>query len=227
MRILAIDTASSGASAAIADERGILASFALNTGKPHSPDFLPMVEAMLRHADAPLKDMSALAVTVGPGSFTGLRIGLATVKAWGQALDLPIVPVTTLRALACAADAQGLICPVLNAKKDEVYCSLFNGREQIWPDLALPPLRLAEDLAALDKEITFIGDGWPLYQALFTDKLSDKAKSVARERLLFMAPAAAVLAGEEFLAGRFVSAAELEPLYLRLCEAEARKLEKV
>ncbi|MCL2817805.1 MAG: tRNA (adenosine(37)-N6)-threonylcarbamoyltransferase complex dimerization subunit type 1 TsaB [Clostridiales bacterium] len=223
MRILAIDTASSGASAAIAEEGGLLASFALNTGKAHSPDFLPMLEAMLCHAQAPLKEMSALAVTVGPGSFTGLRIGLATVKAWGQALDLPIIPITTLRALACSADAEGLICPVLNAKKDEVYCNLFRGREQVWPDLALPPLRLAGDLAALGEKIIFIGDGWPIYRQLFTEKLGEKAKSVSVERMFSAAGAAAVLAVEEFLAGRFVSAAELEPLYLRLSEAEARK----
>ena len=121
-----------------------------------------------------------------------------------------------------AADTDGLVCPVLNAKKDEVYCSLFEGRAQLWPDLAISPMRLAEDLAALGREIIFLGDGWPLYRGLFEDKLGGRAQSVSEERRLFMAPAAAILAREEFLAGRFVNAAQLEPLYLRLSEAEAR-----
>ena len=122
MRVLAIDTSSSALGAAIADEQGIIGEFGLHTGRQHSEALLPLLQSLLQAAGLSLADMDAFGVTIGPGSFTGLRIGLATVKAWAQALDKPVVAVSSLEALALtAAEAGMLVCPTLDARRDELY----------------------------------------------------------------------------------------------------------
>ena len=226
MRVLAIDTATSSAGAAVANEMGIIASFGLNLGKTHSQRFLPLLESLLNAAETPLQGMSALAVTVGPGSFTGLRIGLATAKAWGQALKLPLVPITTLEAIARANLTCGLVCPVFNARKNEVYCSLFRGSEQLWPNLALSPPQLAGALADYSEPIIFAGDAAGLYRDLFREVLGTRFVLAPEERRLFLAPAAAILGRERYLAGNITFAKEIKPLYLRQSEAEVKLSQK-
>ncbi|MDR2713059.1 MAG: tRNA (adenosine(37)-N6)-threonylcarbamoyltransferase complex dimerization subunit type 1 TsaB [Clostridiales bacterium] len=222
MRVLAIDTATSSAGAAVADEQGIIASFGLNVGKTHSQRFLPLLESLLNAAETPLQEMTALAVTVGPGSFTGLRIGLATVKAWGQALKLPLVPITTLEAIARANLTDGLVCPVFDARKNEAYCSLFRGSEQLWPNLALNLPQLAHALADYPEPIIFAGDAAGLYQDFFREALGERFVLAQEERRLFLAPAAAILGRERYLAGNITNAEEIKPLYLRQSEAEVK-----
>ena len=222
MYILAIDTASSAAGAAIAADSAVLASFHLNVGKTHSERFLPMVDFMLKSAGLALDNISALAVTVGPGSFTGLRIGIATAKAWGQALNLPIVPVTTVEALAFAAGSGGLVCPILDARRDEVYTALFRGREQLSPPEAVSPQKLAERLVLLNEPVAMNGDALPLYKELFAEYLGDNFLPAEEERRVFMAAAVAVIGRERFLRGETVDYQKLEPFYLRSSEAETK-----
>ena len=226
MKILAIDTATSSAGAAVADGQGIVAEFGLNVGKTHSQRFLPMLEALLAAAETPLQEMDALAVTVGPGSFTGLRIGLATAKAWGQALNLPLIPITTLEAMARAVITGGLVCPVFDARKNEVYCSLFRGDEQLWPNLALSLPQLIQSLADYSEPVTFAGDAVGLYLDFFREALGERFILAREERRLFLAPAAAILGRERYLTGNITNAWEIEPLYLRLSEAEVKLRQK-
>lgn len=200
----------------------MLGEFGLNRGLTHSECFLPMLEALLKNAKLKIGDMDAIAVTTGPGSFTGLRIGIATAKAFAHSLDLPLVGVDTLEAQARAAGIEGLVCPILDARRNEVYASLFRGRERLWPDQAVSPEKLAEELLIFPEKITFTGDGLASYAGIIQKRIGDRFEAAPAERRLFMATAAAVIGREKFLSGQSVKADELLPYYLRASEAEVR-----
>ncbi len=226
MRILSIDTATSVTGAAIADENELLAVSCLNVGKTHSQRFLPMVSAMLEGAELSLADIDAFAVTVGPGSFTGLRIGIATAKAFCHAYHKPAVPVLTLDAYAY--QGRGLsdwICPVLDARKNEVYCALYDGagNSVLAPD-ALTPQALGAALAQKAGTVLFLGDGVIPSQEILQDALGGRYRLMPPEKRLFMADAAARLGVQKFLAGERVDALALQPFYLRVSEAEKKRL---
>ncbi|MEG1501424.1 MAG: tRNA (adenosine(37)-N6)-threonylcarbamoyltransferase complex dimerization subunit type 1 TsaB [Clostridiales bacterium] len=228
MRILAIDTATGCCGGAIADEKGILAQFSLNLGtmgKTHSQSLLPMVDALLKNAQIPLASLDALALTIGPGSFTGLRIGAATIKAWSQVFSLPIIAVSTLRAFAFAADKEGLVCPILDARRNQVYCGLYRQDQEIWPDMPLEAGQLAYALRNLGQKITFTGDALPVYQELFADILGDYFFVAGEDKRYIPAAACALLAVKDYALAKFTSCQDLLPIYLRASEAERKKME--
>lgn len=228
MRIIAIDTATAAACAAIAavkdGKAGLLGHFTLTVGLTHSQRFLPLTEALLASCDLRLQDMDAISVTIGPGSFTGLRIGMATAKAWAQALSLPVIAVKTTDALAWANSWEGLTCPLLDARKGEVYCALYHRSEEIWPTQAMPPADLAVRLAKLGEDIRLCGDGAEIYLPQIAELLGDKV-SLAPPTSRFAAAQSAALYGLEVLqrGGQTVSAQDLEPFYLRSSSAEVKK----
>ncbi len=224
MRLLAIDTSATALSAAIVEEERLIGSFCLDTGKNHSLGLLPMLEALLANTQLTLSQMDAFAVTQGPGSFTGLRIGIATVKAWHDALHIPVIGVGSLAALGRAMDQPGLAVPVLDARRNEVYTTLCVDGVQQEKDQALSPLALCEKLSALPGPIAMAGDGLGPYFSLFQEKLGEKFRPVRPERRLNMAAAAGMLALAKAKAGQFTPAQELLPTYLRLSEAEEKRL---
>lgn len=229
MRILSIDTATSVAGTAIASENELIAVSCLNVGKTHSQRFLPLLEAMLAGAELSLADMDAIAVTVGPGSFTGLRIGIATAKAFCQALQKPAVPIITLDALAY--QGRGLadwICPVLDARKNELYCALYDkwGR-QVLPPNAMTPEALGSLLTEKEGDILFLGDGAMPSRERLQPFLGGRYHLAPPERRLFLADAAALLACEKLAADEVVDAATLAPFYLRVSEAEKKRQESL
>lgn len=223
MRILAIDTSTSSLGAAIADENGVLGEFGLHTGRQHSEALLPLLDGLLRAAGLKLAELDAFAVTVGPGSFTGLRIGLATVKAWVQALNKPLCAVSTLEALAYTAfEADKLICPVLDARRNEVYAALFADGKRLTQDMAITPALLAEKLLLCEQPILFTGDGLAAASPALRQTLGEKMLVTTAPRRLFLAATAAVLGLKQAQAGQFVDAAHLTPQYLRLSEPEEK-----
>lgn len=230
MRLLAIDTSGSALSAAIAAaepplwQPAIIGCFGVHTGKNHSLALLPMLEALLGNCGCRLADMDAFAVTIGPGSFTGLRIGCATVKAWAQALDKPLLSISSTAAMAAGAGCEGYVCPVFDARRDEVYAALFHDNVRLWPDEALAPGALAARLAALGQPVLLAGDGLAAYAELFANTPGLRLRGPLPQHDLFMAPAAAVLACAKYAAGAFTPVQELLPLYLRLSEAEEKRL---
>lgn len=225
MEILGIDTATKCCGATVLNEAGVRAHFSLNTGLTHSQSFLPMVSQLLEHARLKLEDMSAVALTVGPGSFTGLRIGISTAKAWGQALGLPLIGVSTLEALSAASCCEGLVCPVLDARKNEVYSALFNQGARLWEDRASSPLELLNELKGLSQPITIIGDGVNVFFEAYNQFEGELELKEAPEMAFVTASwGAAVLGRRIYAEGNFLISQELEPVYLRLSEAEARRL---
>ncbi len=228
MPILAIDTATKGSGAAIIENGNLLAEFSFCLGKTHSQRFLPMLEALLQGAECQLQDMDAIALTVGPGSFTGLRIGIATAKAWGQALQKPLIPIITLDALAQNAEKAHFAVPILDARKNEVYCCLYHNGQRLWDYCAKEPLKLAEELSKMpDCSIfEFMGDGTITYFSCIQEVLGERAILSPPPRRLFMASAVAVLAEQAWQEHKVTDSFSIEPFYLRLSEAENRLLAK-
>lgn len=227
MRILAVDTASKVAGAALIDGPKVLAESWLNTGKTHSQRFLPMVQDLLKNADASLQEIDGFAVTVGPGSFTGLRIGIATVKGFYQAVKKPVACVVTLDALSRnLLGTGGLICPIMDARKNEVYSALYREQNQkpvrITPYRAVNPGQLLKELAAFKEKVFFAGDGVPIFREQIDQELGAQAFYAPTASCLIR-PAQVALAGlEKFLEGNTAGGFEIQPLYLRPSEAEVK-----
>ena len=149
MLILAVDCATPAAGAAISDGEKTIVEYSLNSQGPHSANFMPMIDKCLQDCGCSLKDLDAIAITSGPGSFTGIRIGMATVKGLSLASGVPIIAISTLEALAFnLVLSDYLICPVLNARKNEVYTAAYDTRgtkpEVLWGPRLFSPQVMAE-----------------------------------------------------------------------------------
>ncbi len=226
MHILALDASTKTLGVAIATEDTLCGEINLNVGKTHSQRLLPVLENLFVQMELSLRDISAIAVTVGPGSFTGLRIGLATAKGLAQALAIPVVPIITLDALAFKARGYtGFCAPVLDARKNEIYCAFYDSNGQnIFLPAALPPAEFFNLLSDCPGPINFLGDGAKMYWPQIYDTLGKKAILLPEESRLFMASAVAMLGMAKLQAGEVVQPGDLLPVYLRASEAEVRRL---
>ncbi|MBQ6842218.1 MAG: tRNA (adenosine(37)-N6)-threonylcarbamoyltransferase complex dimerization subunit type 1 TsaB [Firmicutes bacterium] len=227
--ILAIDTSTSTLGIAIADKGKIIGLTQLDTGHNHSVALLPQLQALLSGCGITMQQLAGLAVTVGPGSFTGLRIGIATAQALAQATNLPLLAVGTPAAMARAigTTADAYICPVFDARRNEVYTSLFRAGQQLLPDLAISPAALAEKLAKFEgAPIIICGDGIGSCREQLSATLGERLQVADAANARFLAAGAAIL-GEVMLAeGRICPPEELLPRYLRLSEAEEKRLQQ-
>ncbi|MBR0277186.1 MAG: tRNA (adenosine(37)-N6)-threonylcarbamoyltransferase complex dimerization subunit type 1 TsaB, partial [Clostridia bacterium] len=173
MKILAVDSCTNIATGAILNDGVIAAEFAVNNKTTHSEKLLPQIENMLINTGLTYKDIDLFAVTTGPGSFTGERIGVATAKALAHAVNKPVVGVSALAALAYnIAYTDYLICPIMDARRQQVYTAVFTFEDgkikRIKPDSAMS----AEDLLKeFDKDVIFIGDGVPVFKDIIEQKL--------------------------------------------------------
>jgi tRNA threonylcarbamoyladenosine biosynthesis protein TsaB len=221
MRILAVETSTLAGGVAVLERGRLVGQILLDVALTHSERLMAMVDRLLRDCGWHMSDVKGLAVSVGPGSFTGLRVGIATVKGLAMALGLPVAAVPTLDALASNLPfADALVCPLLDARKGEVYCSLYRWRgdrlERVSEYLALSPRAAAERLTP---PVIVVGDGvgacLPFLSALGPGvRVAPAAQSVA---------SAAVVGqlGHAMLeSGQVVAADDLAPLYLRPSEAE-------
>lgn len=225
MKLLILDSSSKAASAAVCEDGHLLGESYTNAGKTHSATLLPMAEALLHNCSVPLGELDTLAVTVGPGSFTGLRIGMAAIKGMALARDLPCIPLSTLEGLACnLLGFDGLICPVLDARVSQVYTALFRCKNGTLTRLAEDCAISIQELKQLldtypDERKILVGDGANLCYNSFNSRPENL--SVAPEHLLYQhAGAMASLAWQKARAGENVSADEIVPTYLRLPQAE-------
>lgn len=224
MKLLILDTSSKAASAALWEDGVLRGEAYQNTGHTHSATSLPMAEQLLAGCGWSLSEVDGFAVTAGPGSFTGLRIGLASVKGMAFALDKPCVPLSTLEGLAYNLSGwPGLICPVMDARVGQVYTALFRwdggAMHRLMEDAAIPAEELLTALAAYGEPVTLVGDGALLSAERFAGRLLGLA--VAPEHLRNQrAGAMAPLAARLFAEGQTVPAGDLVPRYLRLPQAE-------
>lgn len=216
--ILAIDTASSTASVALGDREGVRASMQLATGLTHSEQLLPMVDAVLRISRSKPGEVTGIAVTAGPGSFTGLRIGLASAKGFALGWQVPVQGIGTLDALAQSAVLrEGLICPILNARRGEVYTAVYRA-EGLAMSALISPCAMALDalLDRLEGEVYFLGDGCDLYRS----QLEDRGHVVAPVAARYLdASSLLTLYDPADETPWALAANRLQPFYLRESEA--------
>lgn len=229
MRILAFDSSAKSASVAICDENGLVAQYYQNCGLTHSRTLLPMAENMLKNLELSLADIDLLAVAKGPGSFTGIRIGVSAVKGLAWAADLPVCGVSTLEAMAwnaLCAPKDAVVCCVMDARRGQFYNALFeihNGVPQrLCEDRAIDSENLVTEIKNFEKPIFVVGDGANLcYNTLEKNGVS---AILAPEPLRNQCAWGVCMAAQ---AAKPQSVHELLPVYLRLSQAERERQERI
>ena len=229
MRILAIDSSATAASAALLDDSRLLGEFYINTRLTHSQTLMPMIDNLLRCTRSDLQSVDLFAVSAGPGSFTGIRIGVASVKGLAMAQNKPCAGVSTLEAMAQnLGHLDCTVCAVMDARCGQVYNAIFtahgNSIERITPDRALSIENLAEDCKNYAKPLFLVGDGAKL--CYNNERFKSLNAVLPPEHLLYQrAWGVARSAVNVYKQGGAVSPAALMPVYLRPPQAE-RELKK-
>lgn len=241
MRVLAIDSSGMTATVAVVEDTQTIAEYTVNFKKTHSQTLLPMIDTMGKMIELELKSIDAIAVAGGPGSFTGLRIGSATAKGLGLALEKPLIHVPTVDGLAYNLyGCQDIICPIMDARRKQVYTGMYTfarrelegskGTELVLDVLeaqnASPIDELIERLNIHGRPVVFLGDGVPVYQDVIKEKMrvpfSFAPASANRQR----AAVVGALGIQYYKEGKFETAMEHQPDYLRVSQAERERAEK-
>ncbi|MGL4606509.1 MAG: tRNA (adenosine(37)-N6)-threonylcarbamoyltransferase complex dimerization subunit type 1 TsaB [Eubacteriaceae bacterium] len=227
MNILAIDTSTIVASVAIVNEDKLVGEITINHQKKHSEKLLGAIDHLLCDSGFSITDIDMFGIAQGPGSFTGLRIGMATIKGFAQALNKPVIGVSTLEGLAMnLATTRGLICPILDAQRQEVYTGIYyfeNGRLVTeMEDSVLKLEKLIERLEETNQEIYFLGDGLTKFSGILLEKLT---RGIIAPNHLSMNHASSIaqVALQNAIKGNYMDYKELEPLYIRPSYAEEKK----
>lgn len=225
MNILAMDTSSLTATVAVLTDEKLLGEYTVSNKLTHSQTILPMTDELLGKIGMKLEDIDVFSVCVGPGSFTGLRIGMATVKTFAQALSKPIVGVSSLDAVAYnfySCDGY-LVCPVVDARRDEVYNAIYeNGVKTVFDR----PIHIDDLLIELsDEKVIFCGDGVCVHKEKIISANKDGWKIAPQNLLLPKASSVAYCAYQRALDGMYDDCYTLNPVYLRKPQAE-RELEE-
>lgn len=227
MKILAMDSSARSASVALWEDGRILGKCFVNNGLTHSQTLLPMVESLLAHSRVKIGEIGLFAVSAGPGSFTGIRIGVAAIKGMALAADKPCAGVSTLQAMAQNLSCvEGVVCASMDARCGQVYNALFDvsaGRiTRLCDDRALSLEDLGAELSALQKNVFFVGDGADLcYNSVKAASKGASFFALAPEHLRLQNAVGVAQVGELlYREGLSVPADELRPVYLRLPQAE-------
>lgn len=228
MKILSVDSSAKTASVAVTDGTTLLSECFVNAGLTHSRTLMPMVDNALSQADLKIENIDAICVNAGPGSFTGIRIGVAAVKGLALATDKPCSGVSTLESIAYNfIDEDAIICAAMDARCNQVYAALFNVENgivsRICDDYAVPICELAEEISKLGKTVILAGDGAELCYNAMKDSVSNiKLSAEFRRYQRAYGAALAALANNDF-----TDSSLLAPVYLRMPQAERElKLKK-
>lgn len=230
MRILAIDSSGLVASVAVIEDEQILADYSVNYKKTHSQTLVPMLDEIKKMIELDLSTIDAIAIAKGPGSFTGLRIGSATAKGLGLALNVPLIPVGTLEGLAMNMwGSPNLICPIMDARREQVYTGVYrfvDGKlETVIDQCPIAVEELCEKLNSLEKKVVFLGDGCPVYSDKITELMKIPYEYAPAHMNRQRAASIGALAALYFAEGKTETASEHKPEYLRLSQAERERLE--
>lgn len=231
MKILAIDSTAVSASCALMEEEKLTAEFYMNCGLTHSETLMPMINDVLRYTDTKAQDLDYLAVAAGPGSFTGVRIGVAAVKGMALALDLPCVGVSTLEAMAwnLVGRERATVCAVMDARCKQVYQAFFEVDEtsvtRQCEDRAISIEQLGQEIAKAGRPVMLVGDGAQLcIKELKDTGLVQLAPLAIRYQ---RASGVAQAAMESIRLGQTLDGDGLRPIYLRLPQAERERKKRI
>ena len=229
MKILALDSTAVVGTVALCEDQKLIAHYTLNTGNTHSQTLLPMIESALRSAEWEIDDLDLFAVSNGPGSFTGVRIGVATIKGLAFGKDIPCAGVSTLEALAYNLRYYtGILCPVMNARRAQVYNSLFSCENgvltRLCPDRAIAIADLDAELAAMQQPVYLVGDGYDITAEGFTQT---KVTPVPEEQRVQSGYSVAMCGLAAYERGEATNDTDLAVIYLRPSQAERERNEKL
>ena len=219
MNILAIDTSSPVASVAFMSDGKLVAEYIINNGKTHSQIVVPLISDMLSKAGADFKSIDVFATSLGPGSFTGLRIGVATAKTFAQAESKKIIGVSALDGLfSGVADKSLVVCPIIDARRGNVYNAIYENGEKVTSDRLVS---LADVLRELDgKKTVFLGDGVLKHREMIVNSMGSNAVFLPEHLSLQRASSVAYLANCRTEKNDFDDIYSLEPIYIRPSQAE-------
>ncbi len=231
MNILGIDSSGLVASAALLCEDILVGEYTIHNKKTHSQTLLPMIEAMLKMADFSVKELDAIAVAAGPGSFTGLRIGASTAKGLGQALSIPLIAVPTLEGLAYnLTGADALVCAMMDARRNQVYYAIYEVNETLPATVTEPSAAPIEEVIHQVNETArktiFVGDGVPVFRERLEEELT-VSYGWAADSVRYQKAASIASLGKIYMQrGKGMPAKDFAPIYLRLSQAERERQER-
>ncbi|MCT4542519.1 MAG: tRNA (adenosine(37)-N6)-threonylcarbamoyltransferase complex dimerization subunit type 1 TsaB [Vallitalea sp.] len=226
MKVLAIESSAIAASIAVAEDNRLICEYTTNHKKTHSQTLMPMIEQATNMINLDLKELDIIAVANGPGSFTGLRIGVATAKGLAHALNIPIVAVPTLDALAYnIGHTDKLICPLMDARRNQVYTALYeynnNNFTNILPSTVVPREEIFEKIKELSKEVIFLGDGvLPNIETIKTTFNNEEYNLASLNNNIQRGASVAALGIQYAKEGKSESYMNFKPIYLRKSQAE-------
>lgn len=243
MKILSLDTSSQNASVAILENKEVLIELNNNDEKTHSQKLMPMIDEVFQKAGFTLDDISLIACGVGPGSFTGLRIGIATAKAFADSKNIPVVSVNSLESLAYNLQQTGIICSLLDAKNGNVYCGLFeiaqengslmidkqeltfmsfrNENNELVNQNLLTFLQTNSTIAITNQPIYFVGDGSKIYHDMIVAMpLQNQIAFSSNEQNIVSSISVAEIGYTKYKNGNYGNSDILSPIYLRKSQAE-------
>ncbi len=223
MIILGMDTSSVNACVAVMNDEKILGEYTVSHDRTHSQIIMPMLDDMLKNCGLTIEDADVFAAATGPGSFTGLRIGISTIKTFAQVLGKPVVGISSLESLAANVTFDGLICPIADARRDSVYNALYRGGECVTEPRVTPVDELVEELKG--QKVMFLGDGMLKYSERILGASADTFCGAPTHLNMQNAASLCACAYKRAVKGDFDNLYSLEPLYLRKSQAE-QELEK-
>jgi tRNA threonylcarbamoyladenosine biosynthesis protein TsaB len=225
MKILAVDTSSMVASVAIVDNAKLIGEYTINHKKTHSQKLMPMIEELMNSLELAPTDIDVYAASNGPGSFTGLRIGITSIKAIAFATQKKVVGVPTLDALAYNINANNsLICPIMDARNNQVYTAIYKGENnnlvKVTEYLGVTIGELVEIIKEKNQKVIFNGDGVELHHEYLLDNLGEMCSFPQQNLMLQRASSVAYVAQKLILEGFSENCFDMVPFYLRKSQAE-------
>lgn len=231
MKILALDSSGLVASVAVVEDDNLCGEFTINYKKTHSQTLLPMLDEVVRMIELDLNTIDAIAISGGPGSFTGLRIGSATAKGLGLALDKPLIHIPTVDALAYNLFGhKDMVCPLMDARRNQTYTGLYEFEQGIMNTVqeqcAVGIDEIIAQINLMNRAVVFLGDGVPVFESYIRENCKVPYSFAPAHMNKQRAASVAVLAKTYLKEGKTETAAEHRPDYLRLSQAERERLEQ-
>lgn len=229
MKILGLDSTANICTVAVSDDNKLISEIKVNAGNTHSETLLPAVEQALKLSGTDIDEIELFACSVGPGSFTGVRIGAATIKGLAFGKNIPCCEISALAALAQNLSCfDGILCPVINARRMQVYNALFSCRdgviERLTPDRAISVEELDAELSKYEEKIYMSGDGYDICKKAFKEAKTQNTPEIMK---LQSGYSVCLCALDDYKNGNTVTDKELAPSYLRLSQAERERNEKL
>ena len=217
MKLLSIDTSSDVCSVAILEDYNLIKELNITDSKTHSENLMPLVDKLFKDTNLQLSDMKALACSIGPGSFTGIRIGIASVKAMAEVMQIPVIGVASLETLAYLCNNSNTIVSLIDAKNNQVYCGIFHENHELFENYLATDINEVIDHLKKYSNILFVGNGAIMHKQLLEKEMSNLSFLSQNVQSAF---ALGKCAFKKWQSGKILSADTILPLYLRPSGAE-------